>query len=496
MNFQPTKNFHWLIIFSLIGLSVYFIGIGIQYYEDDFQFVFNSPSSKLFYYFFNNNPENNFYRPIQASFLAFIQTYFGLNTVPIHITQIFMHILLAWLVFTAMLKLGFSKTQAVVGAIFMIISQANAHAVLSLDTLSQISGVLFGCISIFLFYLFTINTQNTNGKIFTRNAYYYLSVLTLFLAYLSKESSISYFPILLGVIVLTRMKQGRTFPISQTIVTALPFIFITLLYLVARSFIVEAHPSFGNNRYDFHIGINIIQNQAMFLFAASTPISSVTIFSVFKNAEFIHFAIAMIITLVFLFLVVYGWWFSKQHRKLLILFGIFAIISLFPMALMNRVSELYVYNCMPFISIIVGAGLGIQLKRCQTSRIKYGLIMVVMSLLVISQVVAVQSKALLMKANGERATRLLNEIIPYLDQIPEKGALFLLNPPSTQVEYSVFLIRGFNVFKGGLHRIKDLSGRYDLSINIIEYADLEKIKAQQACLILKFDDERVYSSMC
>jgi hypothetical protein len=328
MNFQPKKHFHWLIIFSLIGFSVYFIGIGIQYYNDDFQFVFNSPSSKLFYYFFNNNPENNFYRPIQASFLAFIQTYFGLNTVPIHITQIFMHILLVLLVFSAMLKLGFSKTQAVVGAVFMIISQANVHAVLSLDTFSQISGTLFGCLSIWLFYIFTVNTQNTNGKILTLNAYYYLSVFTLFLAYLSKESSISYFPILLGVIILTQMIKGRTFPINQAIVTALPFIFITLLYLIARTFIVEAQPSFGDDRYDFHIGINIIKNIALILFSASTPISSVTIFSAFKNAEFLHFAIAIIITLFFLFLVVYGWWFSKQHRKLLILFGIFAIISL------------------------------------------------------------------------------------------------------------------------------------------------------------------------
>jgi len=97
-----------LVALSLIVLFVYLPQLPIPYYEDDFAFVFNSPSSKVSDFFFHNAAHNRFYRPIEASLLAIIQTYFGTNTWPIHITQIAMHILLCLLIFLSMVRLGFS----------------------------------------------------------------------------------------------------------------------------------------------------------------------------------------------------------------------------------------------------------------------------------------------------------------------------------------------------------------------------------------------------
>ena len=63
-----------LIFLSLIVIVIYACGMKIQYYSDDFQFVFKPLPSNNLYFFFNQNQANTFtYRPIQASLLQFIQ---------------------------------------------------------------------------------------------------------------------------------------------------------------------------------------------------------------------------------------------------------------------------------------------------------------------------------------------------------------------------------------------------------------------------------------
>lgn len=479
------KNITWLIVLGLVGFSVYFSGIEIPYYADDFQFVYDSPSSKILYYFSHNNPVNGFYRPIQASFLAIIQTYFGLNTLPIHLTQIILHIMFSWLIFVFMLRLGFSRLQAILGSAFMLLSPANVHAVLSNDTLSQITGTLFGCISLGLLWCSLFDTKDDG-----HNSYYMLSISAYILSLMSKESSISFFPLLFGIIFISNLKtSNRLF--SKTSIKFSPYLIVTALYLIVRSFIVGVQPSFGPENYNFHIGMNIIKNIAMFFFGALVPTSSVTTFAAFNNGEYVAFAGIVMAFLVFFVFTVHGLWRANRPHITLLL-AIFAGISLFPMALMNHVSELYVYNCMPFIAILVGVGLGKQLEENRTP-VRRSIVTTVICVLFVSHIIAVQSKAHLMKNNGERASMLLDQIEPYLAGISNDKNLLLLNPADGQIEYSIFLMKGFNVLgSGGDYRIKQLSGRNDLTTKIVEASDIERVKSKADILLLNKETVQLY----
>jgi len=120
----------WLAALGLIGFLVYFAGIDIQYYGDDFLFLSDSSCSNFFHHFLRKNPNVGWYRPIETAFLACVQDHFYLNTIPIHIATISLHTLLSYLIFIVLLKLGYSHIQAILGSLFMLFSQANASAVL------------------------------------------------------------------------------------------------------------------------------------------------------------------------------------------------------------------------------------------------------------------------------------------------------------------------------------------------------------------------------
>src|SRR5262249_30048284 len=88
------------MLLGLLTVLVYTPGLGIPYFADDFQFVCADPGSKILRYLYERNRFDGFYRPIQASTLAAIQTLFGWDTAPIHVVQIVMHIALVVLVYS------------------------------------------------------------------------------------------------------------------------------------------------------------------------------------------------------------------------------------------------------------------------------------------------------------------------------------------------------------------------------------------------------------
>src|SRR6476660_7623395 len=83
-----------LMLTTLIGLAflLYFHETPIPYYEDDFGLVFESDSCNPFFYFVNSTAHGSFYRPIEASVLALIQRHFGMETLPLNMLQVTMHL--------------------------------------------------------------------------------------------------------------------------------------------------------------------------------------------------------------------------------------------------------------------------------------------------------------------------------------------------------------------------------------------------------------------
>ena len=171
----------WLMVLGLIGSAVYFSGLHIGYYGDDFGYVYPDPAARIFYYFYQPNPYIVNYRPVTSFLLAIIQTLFGLATWPIRVIHIFFHVLLCWFLYVFMTRQGLSRLQAMVGSLFLLLSQVNAIAVFSNDTFSQISGTFFGYAALWLLYRSLAPSDNSQGgnRKSVHYRYYVLSVLAV-----------------------------------------------------------------------------------------------------------------------------------------------------------------------------------------------------------------------------------------------------------------------------------------------------------------------------
>ena len=132
------RNYHkFLLLGALLvcGVALYGSGLEIGYYGDDFKVVFTPPPSSMFYFFDHANPVSRWYRPIEAAILLNSQRFYGSNTLPLHLAQICLHVLLAFFAFQAMTSIGLSKRSALVASIFMLVCQNNVMAIASNDSI-------------------------------------------------------------------------------------------------------------------------------------------------------------------------------------------------------------------------------------------------------------------------------------------------------------------------------------------------------------------------
>lgn len=488
------RSLLWLVVMGVTALVVYWPGLNASYFLDDYQFVFDEPSSKVFWYFAHPNDQSGFYRPIQASFLAIVQTCFGMQCWPIRLTQIALHVLLAWLVYVMIVTFGFSRLQAGIGAVFMLLSQANAMAVLSNDTLSQLGGTLFGCLALWFLYRFYHRATDGPSPLGQQKRidckYYVTSLAMLVLSLFSKETSVSFLPMAAVVALLANLRITRSsLAVKKAIVDLLPYALAAGVYLAARSVIVGSQPTFGSGRYNFHVGVNIIRNLVMSGFALFVPVSTVTVFSWFKSGALVVLGVIGILTLAFFVLVALGLWYTNRPGVTFLMAGL-ALLGLFPTALLNHVSELYIYNSMPFVAVLVGIGLGQLWLLLRAKRAGHAFLMLMVCALMVSHIVAVRSKAQLMDYNGQRAAALLQQVNSFADNAPLNGHLWLCNPPVKSMEYSVFCVSGFNVLHFALS-IPHLWNRTDLEMRIVSPADMAGTSLPEDTLVLTLEGDDV-----
>lgn len=491
INFGISVNAQDMIyaLFALPMLCFLLYGshLPIPYFADDFGLVFEKPWSKLWYFFNHMAPHGVFYRPIEASLLALVQAVWGMNTYPIHLIQITMHSLLCGFVYWTILYLGFSKTKAIIGSLFLVVSQANVMAVLSNDTVSQVMGTVFGFTSIFLLYYTLMNRPPSSDQNKLINPYitYWLSVVALTIALLSKESSMSFLVLILGMVAYYHlMKEQRLLAaLRKVCIISLPYLFVTIGYLILRSRFVYSQPSWGSGIYNFNFGWNIIENLGRLIFASATPVSTATIFSAWVEGNLLFVTCIALITMTLLLCVASLLW-RNPKKKLLVGVLISGCIGFFPVFLLNHVSELHVYNAMPFFSILFGVAVGSLIERNRSKPFAKWAICGALVIFLVSHVIAINSKAFLMKANGERAQAILAQIEPYTNLVPLGGKLCLVNPPTQGVEYSVFYMNGFDVIEhDGKRRIYQLAGRNDFSIQILD-SSFMTIAIHRSCLTL------------
>jgi hypothetical protein len=472
----PVELWCFLILGVVIFL-VYLPGIAIPYYGDDVGWF--DAVSNPWRHFVQVNADG-WYRPLQAGIYTVVQKHFGLSTVPIHLAMLLIHALLCVLVIQATTDLGYGGVSALLAGVLMALSQANAFALLSNDTLSQVAGTFFGCLALWALARPHLRRRSAEGSA----GMYLISIGAFAVALLFKETTSSFLPLLLCVVALINYREPhwRGF-ITRSLAMSLPFVVVFLGYLGIRTLVGANSPSFGTGGYQFHIGSNVILNVLMDFAALVLPVSSVTVYEALVARSTATLALIGGAAAFFVAVIAYGLWLKRRDWRPAIVV-LMMLGSVFPMVIMNHVSELYVYNTTPFFSILAGIGLGAVLESEPLRRYVAAALSACILLLLAGQVTAIRDKALLMQENGERAARLVAAIGDYIRQVPPHGALLLVNPPKAELEYAVYLMPGFKVLEFEESYMKKIYGREDIDLSIVDEADLKSRPAIRDTVML------------
>jgi hypothetical protein len=265
---------------------------------------------------------------------------------------------------------------------------------------------------------------------------------------------------------------------------------IAALYLGVRHLAGAPGARLGTGYYDLALGTNIPMNVLTFALGAVVPASSVTTFVAAHERDLPLLAAILAGTILFLAAVGYGLWRSGRPRWVMAL-GAMAVGAMFPTALMRHASELYVYNFMPFVSALVGMGLGEFLRALEGHRAMRAAGIAFVSAVFLSHVAALGRKSAHMRRNGERAARYLEQIRPHAARMPERGTLFLHHPDRGEIVYSIYRLRGFNVLQYGVQIVGTVSRRPDLAVRIIDDGELEAALGAPGARVLTLEGEEV-----
>lgn len=474
------------LMLAVVCLALYSSSFDVPYFGDDYQLVFEHPREHLVRDFFQVNRFNTFYRPIQASILALIQTEFGSQTWPIRCLHLLLHTLLAWMVYLFIRRIGFPQIYAWVGSLYLLSAQVAASAILNNDTVSQILGGVFGAASLWLLYESEV-ARDASETARRSLRFYLLSVGAFVLALLSKETSLSFLPMGILVMMVVRWQRGKlTVSARDLLLRSLPFVVAAVGYLFVRSAIGSSQPQIAEGPYGVHIGLNIVENVVQMIFASMLPLSSVSAFVAFREHNLPLIVTAAASALLVLAAAVVGL-LRAGRLGLLAAFFLLAVIATVPVLLLNKVSEHFVYNLLPYTAVLVGVGVGSLLERSLQKTVP-GTIAVALSTIVLwSNAIAVRQKAAQMTDNGRRAEALLEQLPAYAEGAPSGRKIYMVNPPSDGPTYSTFRVPGFNVFNYGLLIFERVTGRKDVSFIVTSPDTLDRVRDVPNSVIITYD---------
>ncbi|MEI6666612.1 MAG: hypothetical protein WCP29_00545 [Acidobacteriota bacterium] len=455
------------VVIAAMAAVLYGPGIAGPYFADDFQLVFEHPAAQAAGCLARIYLPNTFYRPIQTCFLLHVQSAVGLDTLPIHVVHILLHALCSCLVGWAVLRLTSRPWSALVAGLAMAAGQANVLAVQNNDTLSQLAGTAFGVAA-----LVAIGSRDV-ASIGWRSARNWglslAAIVLLALSLLSKESSICFPLIAVGVVALDPARGLPWWRRAMRVVAfALPILLVTLGYLSVRDHLHAWPASFGEGMYSFRFGGNLPRNVAILWTSALLPVSSVALFDAYSLREFGRLGCYAAASAVWLGMV--GWGIVRgPHRRLAFWLGAGATIAMFPMAAMNHVSELYTYNAMPFVAAVLGIGFGpwMDIGRLPGSRRR--VVVAVGMAILLSQSYATVTKVNMMNDNGRRAWQLLPAIVDVAKTAPSGGTIALVNPSGIGPSYSAFRLYAFDVISDAAGWIRVAARRPDLAVTVVDW---------------------------
>lgn len=470
----------WMLLFAAAA-ALYWPGLRGGYFSDDLLFFFNSPPAHLYDYFAIRGAAAQAYRPLEAIILTLIQQRFWFNTLPIHLLSLAGHAALICAVLAAGRRLASRTAEIVPACAFMLVAQVGAPAVLGNDCLSQVASTLFGSLSaLFLGFAWIANKEA--GRPSSSQNWIWLSVVMYTAGLFFKETALGFLLVALLVIALIAYQEsGWADRLKKACLLSIPYGAATLLYWLAR--LHAGGPVSQAGSYRIHAGLNVLRNIAEFALAAFGPFSTVD-GAVAVSMHHVPVLCLEALGWIFIGTVVLAGAYLSRRRMLLMVLAAAAIASLFPAYLLTHVSELYLYNAIPFLALLFGVSLGALWYRGRWLR---AMAVICAGLLFTGQIYADREKAHLMALNGKRAAVIMAGIQRYLKTAPPDSQILLVNPPHRTPEYSVFLLKAFDVVDIGTLRIGPIFGRPDVRVQVVDEANVQGLERRKDRFLLALD---------
>jgi len=413
-------------------------------FADDYQYGAIGEANP-FEHFVRPHTENAFYRPIAFLTISATQRFFGTHTWPLHVLHYIVHAALGVAVFWLARRLSRSNLAAVLSWAFFITAQGAAHALASNDTLTQILSTAagFGVLCIVVNLASEGDPVNTPSSGALRSVLRVASVAGLAaLSLWSKESAVGLLAVTGAALVVAvwhrRLAIARVVPVLVSIGA------VTIAYWVARSAASRATLHFGSGRHDLAIGLINAKNVVMMLVAAASPLSTVQVYVGVADRDFVTLGVfaALLGCVGVLMLAGIRSKLASPRLTALAIAGA-AVVVCFPAALQNRVSELYAYNCLPFVAILVGLGASV-LIRDRHSRPRLALGISLTAIILVSGAISTHSKARLMAESGRQADVVLAALCDHVSHA-EQGSRIGLVDVHERPSYSVFVMSPFEL---------------------------------------------------
>lgn len=473
----------WWVVFFCLSIVLYWPGLRGGYFSDDLLFFFYSPPKHLWEYFAMRGAAAQAYRPLEAIILTAIQQRFWFNTLPIHLLSLAAHAGLACAVLSAARLLGLRASGAVLACGFMLVGQVGAPAVLGNDTLSQSASAMLGAWSALLLGRVWLARRSRPGERIRWK--WLLASMALYAGTIFfKETGFGYLAIALLLIAAMALEESEwARRLSTGFVFALPYGCVTVLYWLAR--LHAGAPTAESGSYRIHVGLNLLRNLVEFAIAAFGPVSTVNGAVAMEMHKIPDLAFEGLGWLLVVTVMVIGIWISGRRALCGGVLGL-AVASLFPAYLLTHVSELYLYNAVPWLALVFGIAFGSIWRLHLRGKIA---VLICVGVWISGEIHADRQKAELMAMNGHNAALVYAGLQPYLRALPHNGEIVLVNPPNREPEYSVFVLKGFDVVDLGNLRIGPIFGRPDVRVEIVEQGRVATLAPREDRVLLGLGPE-------
>lgn len=436
--------------FALALASLALLGPVLRggFFADDWELHLVDPRGYLARAFFETRPYEN-YRPLQGLLVALSQMLFGYTTLPVHLVNLALHVALAVWVTRALLALGVSRAGAVLGGVYLGVSQLGASAVGGNDTLSLTLGTLAG--SAALFWLAPLRDGPARPA---------AAAAAFAVSLLAKESSLGYLPVL-GLLLWVQLRAEPRKAAGWSLALAV----IAFAYLRLRAHAGGTLPDLGSGE-QMSVGWNVARNAGLLALAAVIPLPTTPIF---LGAAAREWAWPVAGGLSAAAVVAFLCWGMTRARKLhwLAAFAAAAGVSLGPVLLLHHVSELYAYSVLPFVALPFGWSAGALVTR-NASGPRRVTASVLIAFVLCANAWAQHEDARGMRRSGDAAAALMPQLLARLASLPPGGVAVLVDPPGQPTNYSVFRVTGFRGVALTGRQLREMTGRPDVSVRFVE----------------------------